>query len=260
MKAARFKPARDRDHQQKRSSITIDEIFAPVRMAKKQGTEVDWSTAYAIGQSVASEFAKAETLAIFLEYSLWATAAHMIFLSSMSHAQPQARGMNITRAADPKSLLQSYVSERRPNAQQLIKLDRRWYNIQWADNERKKQPGYQDECTKLYQDVSDFTSGYHHTTTTTNTSSTVILSTVENDGGLTPNSGIVKPGKRLLNTSMMHLADGCQWDMHDNLIPNGDASFKVLVFCGRDVLLNQGGSRSAEALKIVFDLGHPCIL
>ena len=62
-------------------------------------------------------------------------------------------------AADAKSLLQSYISERQLIARQLIELDRHWYNIQWADNERKKQPGYQAECTKLYQDISSFTSG-----------------------------------------------------------------------------------------------------
>lgn len=62
-------------------------------------------------------------------------------------------------ASDPKSLLESYASERRLIAQQLIELDLRWYNIQWADNERKKQHAYQEECTKLYQEVSGFTSG-----------------------------------------------------------------------------------------------------
>ena len=61
---------------------------------------------------------------------------------------------------------------------------------------------------------------------------------------------MVKPGRRLLNTSMMRLADGCQWDIHDDLSPDG-ASIKVLVFCGRDILNRVG--RSAEALRVVFE-------
>lgn len=50
-------------NQQKRSSITTDdilcrleEIFSPFRMTMKEGTVIEWSTAYAIGQRIASRF------------------------------------------------------------------------------------------------------------------------------------------------------------------------------------------------------------
>ena len=99
--------------QQKRSRITVDdiydrlaEIFAPFRMALKQGTEADWYTAYAVGQRVASKFAKADSCQhprIFLvgdgmseSHIILAGAARrgansrIICPSSMSHAQPQA--------------------------------------------------------------------------------------------------------------------------------------------------------------------------
>ena len=52
-------------NQQRRSRMKVDdilqrlrEIFSPFRMAIKANTEVDWFTAYAIGQRVASEFLK----------------------------------------------------------------------------------------------------------------------------------------------------------------------------------------------------------
>ncbi|ROV97985.1 hypothetical protein VMCG_07040 [Cytospora schulzeri] len=270
-------------NQQRRSNITIHdiqrrlaEVFAPFRMAIKQGTEVDWSTAYAIGQRVASEFAKVDSDDVPRVF-LVGDACH-------THSPKLGQGMNVSMAdsfnlawklthavtgtaADPKRLLKSYASERRLIAQQLIDLDRRWFSIQWADSERKKQPGYQDECVKLYQDVSGFTSGcgieYGESVVVvgpdyknTDSSSTlpVIRGTVENDGGLTPNSGMVKQGRRLLNISMMRLADGCQWDIHDSLVPDG-AGFKILVFCGRDVL--HRGSRSAQALQVVLDQVMP---
>ncbi|GLI82025.1 hypothetical protein PoHVEF18_010425 [Penicillium ochrochloron] len=133
--------------------------------------------------------------------------------------------------SSPTSLLQSYVSERRGIAEQLIELDRRWYNIQWADSERRKQPGYQQECAKLYQEISGFTSGcgieYAESVvvvkpgqTSADNTSKFIFGTFENDGGLHPNSGMINPGKRLPNTRMLRLADGCQWDIHDSLDPD----------------------------------------
>lgn len=72
----------------------------------------------------------------------------------------------------------------------------------------------------------------------------------------------MKPGKQLRNTNMIRLADGVQWGMHDNLIPDGNASFKLLVFCGRDLILDQHGtgSHSAEALKIFFERAIPVFL
>lgn len=55
-------------NQNRKSSIKDDciyqrlaEIFAPFQMTLKKGTETDWSTAYAIGQRVASDFAKADS-------------------------------------------------------------------------------------------------------------------------------------------------------------------------------------------------------
>lgn len=55
-------------NQERRSRITVDdihqrltEIFAPFHIGIKDGTTVDWSTAYAIGQRVASEFIKTDS-------------------------------------------------------------------------------------------------------------------------------------------------------------------------------------------------------
>jgi phenol 2-monooxygenase len=166
---------------------------------------------------------------------------------------------------DSTSLLQSYVSERRRIAQQLIELDRRWYSIQWADSERKKQPGYQEECTKLYQEISGFTSGcgieYAESVvvvkpaqTSADNISKFVFATVENDWGLHPNSGMIKPGKRLLNTRMLRLADGCQWDIHDSLAPD-TGSFKAVIFCRRDIL--RLASDSAKAIQIVLEQVAP---
>lgn len=164
-------------------------------------------------------------------------------------------------AAKPTSLLQSYVSERRSIAEQLIELDRRWYNIQWADSERRKQSGYQEESAKLYQEISGFTSGcgieYAESVvvvkpgqTSADNTSKLIFGTVENDGGFHPNSGMIKPGKRLLNTHLLRLADGCQWDIHDSLAPDG-GSFKVVIFCGRNIL--SPASDSAKSIHIILE-------
>lgn len=164
-------------------------------------------------------------------------------------------------AADSTSLLQSYVSERRLIAQQLVELDRRWYSMQWAESERKKQPGYQEECTKLYQEVSGFTSGcgieYAESVvvvkpaqTSADNTSNFIFGTVENDGGLHPNSGMIKPGKRLLNIRMLRLADGCQWDIHDSLAPDA-GSFKAVILCGRNIL--SPVSDPAKAIQIILE-------
>lgn len=206
---------------------------------------------------------------------------HCTFLqiACHTHSPKLGQGMNVSMAdsfnlawklthvlhgtaADPRALLRSYATERRLIAQQLIALDRQWYEIQWADSERKKQAGYQEECVKLYQDLSGFTSGcgiqYDRSLivaglvddVSANKFGPLIHSTTENGGGLKPNSGMIRPGKRLLNTSMMRVADGVQWDIHDDLIPDG-ALFKLLLFCDRDIFDANG--RSTRALQIVFD-------
>ncbi|KAE9974284.1 hypothetical protein EG327_008821 [Venturia inaequalis] len=260
-------------NQARKSAITIDdihqrltEIFAPFRMAIKTGTEVDWSTAYAIGQRVASEFIKMDSNGVPRVF-LVGDACH-------THSPKNGQGMNVSMAdsfnlawklshavhgtaADPKALLTSYATERRLIAQQLIAIDRKWYEIQWADSERQKQPGFQEECNKLFQDLSGFFSGcgiqYDRSLVVAGVddgSTNVIHSTPENEEGLTPNSGMVRPGRRLLNTCMMRVADGAEWDIHDDLIPDG-ALFKLLVFCDRDVFNANG--QSAKALQIVFD-------
>jgi phenol 2-monooxygenase len=55
-------------NQDRKSSITdaciyqrLAEIFAPFRMVLKKGTKTDWSTAYAVGQRVASDFARTDS-------------------------------------------------------------------------------------------------------------------------------------------------------------------------------------------------------
>ncbi|EFW99677.1 aminotransferase class 3 [Grosmannia clavigera kw1407] len=258
-------------NQQKKSRITVEdilqrlaEIFAPFRMIIKKGTEVDWSTAYAVGQRVASAFIQVDASNIPRIF-LVGDACH-------THSPKLGQGMNVSMAdsfnlawklthalngsaASTKNLLQSYASERRLIAQQLIELDRRWYSIQWAESERKKQPGYQDECVRLYQDISGFTSGcgiqYEESLlVVVQAGEAVIHGTDENDEGLTPNSGMVKPGRRLPNTTALRIADGCLWDLHDNLLPDG-AGFKIFVFCGRDLLDRH--SHSAQTLQVVFD-------
>lgn len=130
-----------------------------------------------------------------------------------------------------------------------------------ADSERKKQRDYQEECTKLYQEISGFTSGcgieYVESVVVVKPAhssadyiSKFIFGTVENDGGLHPNSGMIKPGKRLLNTCMLRLADGCPWDIHDSLAADA-GSFKAVIFCGRDILWP--ASDSAKAIQIVLE-------
>ncbi|KAJ5160053.1 aminotransferase class 3 [Penicillium canariense] len=260
-------------NQNRKSNIKDDciyqrlaEIFAPFQMTLKKGTETDWSTAYAIGQRVASDFAKTDSNGVPRVF-LVGDACH-------THSPKLGQGMNVSMAdsfnlawklqhavcgtaADSTSLLQSYVSERRRIAQQLIELDRRWYNIQWADSERMKQPGYLEECTKLYQEISGFTSGcgieyaesvvvVNPAQTSADNTSKFIFGTVENDGGFIPTA----PGKRLLNTRMLRLADGCQWDIHDSLAPDA-GSFKAVIFCGRDIL--SPVSDSANAIQIVLE-------
>lgn len=163
-------------------------------------------------------------------------------------------------AANPKDLLSTYATERRLIADQLIELDRRWYSVQWADEERKKQPGYQEECVKLYQDISGFTSGcgiqYGESSivvkpecTIGSKASPVILGVGGDVKASSLHNGKVKPGRRLQNASLMRIADGCQCDIHDNLIPDG-ASWKIIVFCGRDCL--DRCSRSSEVLQAIF--------
>ncbi|KAJ5186316.1 aminotransferase class 3 [Penicillium cf. viridicatum] len=264
-------------NQDRKSNIKDDciyqrlaEIFAPFRMVLKKGTKTDWSTAYAVGQRVASQFARTDSNGIPRVF-LVGDACH-------THSPKLGQGMNVSMAdsfnlawklkhavfgtaADSISLLQSYVSERRRIAQQLIELDRRWYNMQWGDTERKKQPGYQEECTKLYQEISGFTSGcgieYAESVvvvkpaqTSSDCMTKSIFGTVENDWGLHPNSGMIKPGKRLLNTHMLRLADGCQWDIHDSLAPDA-GGFKAIIFCGRDTL--RPASDSAKTIQIVLE-------
>ncbi|KAF7595503.1 hypothetical protein BBP40_005839 [Aspergillus hancockii] len=237
----------------------IARVFGPFRMQKKHGTRVDWASAYAVGRRVAAEFAIYDS-----------TGLPRVFLvgdASHTHSPKIGQGMNVSMAdscnlawklshvllgltSNPRALLDSYVSERRPVAEQLLDIDERWYQFEWAPKSAEKVDGYLENRTKLLATIAGFTTGYGIQY------AEGFLTRSNAATNFPSEQGTPRPGYRVRNMILKRFADGFSQDLHNDLPLDGH--WKVLVFTTRDHLRTDG--RSAKALRALYDDIIPCFL
>ncbi|PYH98473.1 hypothetical protein BO71DRAFT_416286 [Aspergillus ellipticus CBS 707.79] len=260
------------DARVRRSKVTLEEIlkhatdaFKPYYLKPRRDDAIDWWAAYQIGQRVSPEFTVKDSAGIervFIagdachthspkagqgmnvsmmdSYNLaWKLAYHIHGLSPASAQQGQS---------DP--LLGTYHLERHANAQQLIDFDRKFSTIFSGQLDTEESGMSHAEFVETFNTGNGFTSGCG-----VEYADNMIV-TGKTDGYTGPVeggdylSGVLRPGRRLVNVKVKRHADGRRRDIQDDLASTG--RFRVLTFTSDDLLHADGVS--ARALTSVSNL------
>ncbi|PIL30436.1 hypothetical protein GSI_07623 [Ganoderma sinense ZZ0214-1] len=198
-------------------------ILKPYRMEIKDG-EVDWWTVYVIGQRVATKYSINERAFIAGD------ACH-------THSPKAGQGMNagmgdthnlawkmvyVLRGWSPLSILETYESERRKFAQDLIEFDKRWSKLVSDKRSTGSNPEgvTPEQFIGAFKSVGGFVSGIgirYAPSTLVNASHQVVAANL-----------IV--GERVLPQVFIRVASAEPVHIHD-LLP-AETRFKILVFAG----------------------------
>ncbi|KAJ5649395.1 Phenol hydroxylase C-terminal dimerization [Penicillium longicatenatum] len=268
------KGGRCEDARSRRSKITLESILKqaadamkPYSIRPKEGA-VDWWAAYQIGQRVSPEFIVKDARGVARVF-ISGDACH-------THSPKAGQGMNVSMmdsynlawkliyhingltpsstTESPTPILDTYQTERHENAQQLIDFDRK-FSTMFSGKMGATEGLTQEEFQQAFKLGNGFTSGCgveypEHQNPLV----------VRDDLGCNPDSspirgtdylsGILRPGRRLLNVKLLRHADGWQRDIHDD-IPS-TARFRLLVLTSTDLLDRK--SISAETLTRVSKL------
>ncbi|KAJ5985729.1 Phenol hydroxylase C-terminal dimerization [Penicillium canescens] len=257
------------DARQRRSKITLEGILKqaadaiqPYSLRPKDGA-VDWWAAYQIGQRVSPEF--------IVKDSKGAARVFITGDACHTHSPKAGQGMNVsmmdsynlawklmyhinglaaqpTCSNKPTLLLETYQTERHQIAQQLIDFDRK-FSTMFSGEMATTEGLMQEELQQAFELNNGFTSGcgveYPEN----------MLVVRDEDNINSPSliqgtdylSGILRPGRRLLNVRLLRHADGWQRDIHDDLPSTG--RFRIMCLTSAD-LLDQN-SISAQTLEAV---------
>ncbi|KAL3478686.1 FAD binding domain-containing protein [Aspergillus californicus] len=256
----------------RRSKITLEGIlqqvtdaFQPYYIRPKREDAVDWWAAYQIGQRVCPEFSVKDTKEVGRIFIV-GDACH-------THSPKAGQGMNVSMMdsynlswklgyqingltpvlsdnESPHSLLDTYHIERHANAQQLIDFDRK-FSSSFSDQlgtATSKSGVSHAEFIETFNTGNGFTSGcgveYVENIAVVRGSPASPTHPVHGEDYL---SGILRPGRRLLNLKLKRFADGCHRDIQDDLASTG--RFRILSLVSSDLLQPDG--ISASALKAI---------
>ncbi|KAJ5238774.1 hypothetical protein N7468_003393 [Penicillium chermesinum] len=231
----------------------IDRVFAPYELRVKPGTKIEWMSTYEVGQRVAEQFAVYDSDGLARVF-LVGDACH-------THSPKLGQGMNVSIAdsynlawklahailgisSHAKALLETYASERRSVALQLLEIDKNWYHFEYAVRDAERHDDYQQDRAELLRQYGGFLSGQ---------------GIKYPDGYLTkPIAGnwAVRTGCRLPASSVQRFADSVNFNLLDQVVPDG--RWKVLLFTSVDLLLKE--NRSTKALDSLFRDVVPLLL
>ncbi|OJJ65094.1 hypothetical protein ASPSYDRAFT_54456 [Aspergillus sydowii CBS 593.65] len=264
-----------KDAKMKRSKVTLEGIlrqvqdaFQPYYIRPKREDAVDWWAAYQIGQRVCPEFIVKDSAGVGRVFIV-GDACH-------THSPKAGQGMNVSmmdsynlawklayhiNGLTPElpdktpDLLDTYHTERHANAQQLIDFDRT-FSSSFSDQlgtAGSKSGLSHAEFVNIFNTGNGFTSGcgveYAESLAVERRQSANVEPPVRGDDFL---SGILRPGRRLLNVKMKRFADGSHRDIQDELESTG--RFRILSLVSHDLLEAQGVS--ATTLKAVSALSQ----
>ncbi|KAH8203959.1 hypothetical protein TruAng_001901 [Truncatella angustata] len=247
----------------RRSRITLDSIleqaqrvFEPYQIAIKNGTEVDWWAAYQIGQRMTSKFSLKDT-----------TGHDRIFIAGdacHTHSPKAGQGMNVSmmdaynlswklaheihglspHSAGP-TVLSTYGEERSEIAKMLIEFDTKFSSMfsGKVDSDKSVEGLTHDQFLKVFSEGSGFTSGCgieYPAGILTQPPASGEDYPVKGDNYL---HGVLKPGRRLLDSIVRRYADANLRHLQDDFLSTG--RFRVLVFTTFDLPENHGRSSLA---------------
>ncbi|KAF9892487.1 hypothetical protein FE257_001596 [Aspergillus nanangensis] len=245
------------DARVRRGKVTLENIlqqaqdaFKPYYIRPRREDAVDWWAAYQIGQRVSPEFIVKDSTGIDRVF-IAGDACH-------THSPKAGQGMNVSMmdaynlawklayqingltpmSQDPKNpnpLLDTYQIERHANAQQLIDFDRKFSTIFSGQVDTAGSGMSHAEFVQTFNTGNGFTSGcgveYNDSMIVVRDFSTDSPDPVQGTDYL---SGILRPGRRLLNVKLMRHADGWHRDIQDDLESTG--RFRILCLTSSDLL------------------------
>ncbi|OJI99218.1 hypothetical protein ASPVEDRAFT_125606 [Aspergillus versicolor CBS 583.65] len=270
-----------KDAKMKRSKVTLEAIlkqvqdaFQPYYIQPKREDAVDWWAAYQIGQRVCPEFIVKDSTGVGRVFIV-GDACH-------THSPKAGQGMNVsmmdsynlawklayhinglTPALSDKSprLLDTYHAERHANAQQLIDFDRTFssgFSDQLGTAGSKSGLSH-EEFVNIFNTGNGFTSGCG-----VEYAESLVVERVPSTNGEPPVhgedflSGILRPGRRLLNVKVKRFADGSHRDIQDELKSTG--RFRILSLVSHDLLEPQGVSSTTLKAVIALSQRFPATL
>ncbi|KAL6788886.1 putative phenol monooxygenase [Trichoderma sp. SZMC 28012] len=254
----------------RRGRITFDSIlrqaqrvFEPYEIGVKDGTQVDWWAAYQIGQRMTSKFS--------LKDSNGQPRIFIVGDACHTHSPKAGQGMNVSmmdsynlswklaheiyglspKTAGP-SILSTYEDERLEIAKMLIEFDTKFSSMfSGKVNSDKNVEGLtHDQFLKVFRDGNGFTSGCG-----IEYSPGILVQhpapedcPIHGDNYL---SGVLRPGRRLLDSVVLRYADANRRHLQDDFPSNG--RFRILLFTTFD-LCEKDGSSSQAVNRICQDL------
>ncbi|EED21312.1 phenol monooxygenase, putative [Talaromyces stipitatus ATCC 10500] len=262
-------------------------VFAPYKIAIKPGTVVDWWAAYQIGQRMTpSSTLKDENgvervflvgdachthspkagqgmnVSMMDSYNLAWKLAHSIHGLSPKSAPHASLSNARYQQNTPRTVLNTFESERLGVARQLIEFDSKFSSMFSGQigAEDSVEGLTHEEFLKVFSDGSGFTSGcgveYEPSIIVDRDISTqnggVINSTKSSVAGDDYLSGILRPGRRLLDTVVRRYADANLRHIHDEIPSTG--RYCIFVFATHDLVDRQNDNRpsiSAQALEAI---------
>ncbi|RAH65327.1 putative phenol monooxygenase [Aspergillus aculeatinus CBS 121060] len=259
------------------------DAFKPYYIQPKKGGAVDWWAAYQIGQRVSDRFTVKDSKGIERVFIV-GDACHthspkagqgmnVSMMDSYNLAWKLAYVINgltpnsTTNPRSPDPILATYHSERHTIAHQLIEFDRAFSSMFSGKigSTEDSLPGLtHDQFLEVFSTGNGFTSGcgieypesliVQRQQQQTKPNSTVAAAAAAT--ATTPTnpiqgtdylSGILRPGRRLLNVTYKRHADGNRRDLHDDFLSTG--RFRLLVLTSTDLL--NPTSTSAQTLRVL---------
>ncbi|PWY90428.1 hypothetical protein BO94DRAFT_533906 [Aspergillus sclerotioniger CBS 115572] len=254
-----------KDARARRGQVTLDgifqhaaEAFKPYYIRPKEAGVVDWWAAYQIGQRVSNKFTVKDSKGINRVFIV-GDACH-------THSPKAGQGMNVSMmdsynlawklvyaihgltadssSGKPDAVLDTYHTERHTIAQELIEFDRAFSSMfsgKIGGAENGVGSLTHEQFLEVFSTGNGFTSGcgieYPDNPTVQKTLSQDKKNPVEGNDYL---SGILRPGRRLLNVQYRRHADGNRRHLHDDFLSTG--RFRILCLTSADLLDPKGVS------------------
>ncbi|KAL4904606.1 hypothetical protein BDW74DRAFT_185522 [Aspergillus multicolor] len=260
----------------RRAGVTLESIFQhaadafkPYYIRPKEDGAVDWWAAYQIGQRVSGQFTVKDSKGINRVF-IAGDACH-------THSPKAGQGMNVSMmdsynlawkliysihgltpgeltSAKTDPVLDTYHLERHTIAQQLIDFDRAFSSMfsgKIGSEDGIGQALTHEQFLEVFSTGNGFTSGCG-----IEYPENITVEKFKDESkrknpikGIDYLSGILCPGRRLLNVRVKRFADGNRRDLHDDFLSTG--RFRILVLTSND-LLNPSGV-SAKTLTTLSE-------
>lgn len=248
----------------RREKITMEsifaqarEVFAPYKIKPRRPDAVDWWAAYQIGQRVSEQFTKQDSKGVDRVFIV-GDACH-------THSPKAGQGMNVSmmdsynlswklihslNGLTPQNggpgdkVLDTFQTERLTVAQQLIAFDKEFSSMfsgKMSSEEDKEGGLTHEQFLEVFSTGNGFTSGcgieYPENLLVEKTTPEGLVK------GTDYLSGVLRPGRRLLNVKAKRHADGYQRDIQDDFPSTG--RFRILCLTSTDLLTPDGVSSTA---------------